>query len=706
MIVLSCTSCQKKLSVKDELAGRKVSCPGCGKVVLVPALAKSPIPLAPTVASESQDLPAGEPLPRTRAEDQVTQPPPSVSDVTKAPGFGEPEHDSSLTDFLAPPQADDELGRLITSLDLSGTQVSDAGLVHLKDCTDLRHLYLGATQVSDAGLANFKGFKNFTALKLHDTTVTDTGLAHFKDSKNLTWLFLNRTPTTDAGLAHFKDCKNLTILDLSSTKVSDAGLAHARDWQIVDTILLSGTRVTDVGLSYFAGCAKLRQVNVKKTTVTEAGVKKFAVALPQSRIEWDGGVIEPKDAAGWVSLFNGKDLTGWKDTAAHGAFWKVEDGVLRYVGKGGKNLATEKNYKDFELYVDWKVEPGCDSGLYLRGQPQVQIWEEKHPPSLGPGGKFIGSGGLYNNPAKLGQNPLVVADLPAGQWNTFHVRMVCDKVTVKLNDKLVVDNVPMLPGQLPAEGPVELQVHNGQIWFRNLRIRELKEKSDPKASANQASDRRAGEWVLSIGGAVSIKENGKERRIGAIGDLPGAAFELTAVDLNNNPKVSDAGLAHFKDCKNLTFLGLGGTQVSDAGLAHVKDCKSLSILDLQVTKVSDAGLAHFKDCKDLERLGLGETRIGDAGLGHFRDCKNLLELYLSGTQLSDAGLAKNLAALKQLKRLSLAGSGLTDAGIKHLAGRTNLEWLDLRRTKASAAGVAELQRALPRCKIDWDRKKE
>ena len=94
--------------------------------------------------------------------------------------------------------------------------------------------------------------------------------------------------------------------------------------------------------------------------------------------------------------------------------------------------------------------------------------------------------------------------------------------------------------------------------------------------------------------------------------------------------MSDAGLAHFKDCKNLTILDLGGTQVSDAGLAHFKDCKNLTDLGLDGTQVSDAGLAHFKDCKNLTHLDLSGTQVSDAGLAHFKDCKNLTDLSLSG----------------------------------------------------------------------------
>ncbi|MBI3469015.1 MAG: SUMF1/EgtB/PvdO family nonheme iron enzyme, partial [Planctomycetes bacterium] len=111
---------------------------------------------------------------------------------------------------------------------------------------------------------------------------------------------------------------------------------------------------------------------------------------------------------------------------------------------------------------------------------------------------------------------------------------------------------------------------------------------DTATSTTSDRDRRAAEWVLSIGGNIKIKENGQERQTGAVGDLPRGAFELTVGDLNSNPKVSDAGLAHFKDCKNLTWLVLSNTHVSDAGVAHFKDCKNLMVLHLGGTQVSDA----------------------------------------------------------------------------------------------------------------------
>jgi hypothetical protein len=195
---------------------------------------------------------------------------------------------------------------------------------------------------------------------------------------------------------------------------------------------------------------------------------------------------------GFKLLFNGKDLTGWKGlvgnpktrakmspeqlTAAQTKAdarakknWKVVDGIIVFDGKG-QSLCTAKDYANFEMYVDWKIKARGDSGIYLRGSPQVQIWD--------PNQWKIGSGGLYNN-KKNPSKPTAIADNPIGEWNTFYIKMVGEKVTIKLNGKLVVDNVVLenlweRNKPIYASGQIELQNHGNTLWFRNIYIKELK----------------------------------------------------------------------------------------------------------------------------------------------------------------------------------------------------------------------------------------
>jgi Domain of Unknown Function (DUF1080) len=202
---------------------------------------------------------------------------------------------------------------------------------------------------------------------------------------------------------------------------------------------------------------------------------------------------------GFTALFNGKDLTGWKglvknikermsmspeeiakaqaeaDKSMH-EHWKVEDGIIVFDGKGD-NLCTAKDYGDFELYCDWKIKQFGDSGIYLRGTPQVQIWDPKDPMQL-KNGCDKGSGSLWNN-QKNPRFPDVIADNPIGDWNTFWIKMVGDKVTIKLNGKVVVNDVTLenyweRDKPCYSTGPIELQNHGNTLYFRSIYIKELK----------------------------------------------------------------------------------------------------------------------------------------------------------------------------------------------------------------------------------------
>ncbi|HVU94623.1 MAG TPA: DUF1080 domain-containing protein [Puia sp.] len=198
---------------------------------------------------------------------------------------------------------------------------------------------------------------------------------------------------------------------------------------------------------------------------------------------------------GFVSLFNGVDLTGWKAlvgnpvtrskmtdaelAAAQKAAnektkgdWVVKDGLLIFTGHG-ENLATEQKYRDVEMYVDWKITEKGDAGIYLRGSPQVQIWDTSRREV----GAQVGSGGLYNN-QKNESKPLTVADNKIGEWNRFHIIMKGEKVTVWLNGILVTDNITLenywdrsIP-IFPTE-QIELQAHGTYVAYRNIYLREL-----------------------------------------------------------------------------------------------------------------------------------------------------------------------------------------------------------------------------------------
>ena len=223
---------------------------------------------------------------------------------------------------------------------------------------------------------------------------------------------------------------------------------------------------------------------------------------------------------GFVALFNGKDLSGWegmiaggkpqemlklspKDRAAAQAkadanlrkHWKVENGyIVNPTGKG-TYLCTTKQYGDFELLMDWWIGPGADSGVYLRGTPQVQIWD----PVNGIPAAKIGSGGLYNN-KKGPSGPLVNADRPAGEWNQFRIVLIEDIVSIWLNDQLVVNNVPLenywdRSQPLQPIGPIQLQTHGGELRFRNVFLREIERRPPESGRLDNKGNAVGDGWV-------------------------------------------------------------------------------------------------------------------------------------------------------------------------------------------------------------------
>lgn len=237
-------------------------------------------------------------------------------------------------------------------------------------------------------------------------------------------------------------------------------------------------------------------------TGSEAGYEKQSVKDYMDKA--------PKGEVGFVSIFNGKDLSGWKglvknpiarakmsekelaaaqvvaDEEMNGG-WKAENGVLIFTGKGN-NLCTEKKYGDFEMYVDWKIEKDGDAGIYLRGTPQVQIWDTCRRDV----GAEVGSGGLYNNTTNISK-PLVVADNKIGEWNTFYIKMVGERVTVYLNGQKVVDNVILenyWNRNLPIflEEQLELQAHGTQVYYRDVFVKELPKVEPLQLSAEEAKE--------------------------------------------------------------------------------------------------------------------------------------------------------------------------------------------------------------------------
>jgi hypothetical protein len=321
-----------------------------------------------------------------------------------------------------------------------------------------------------------------------------------------------KLPLTVTSLQPSASTKNNTqqLLDLQDQMVTAKNPVQQRN------ILAKADHLSGLGALMFAG-KYLTDPNLKKQAaliVARIGLKDKTLSGKAVRdvLQLAQPLISGKDSAilvnklrahlnampydhGFVSLFNGKDLTGWKglvgnpvsrskmseqelllaEAAANTKAqqdWVVKDGLLIFTGHGD-NLCTVKKYGDFEMYVDWKITEKGDAGIYLRGSPQVQIWDTSRREV----GAQVGSGGLYNN-QKNQRMPLSVADNKVGEWNTFHITMIGEKVSVELNGVLVTDNVVLenyWDRKIPIfmKEQIELQAHGTYVAYRNIYVREI-----------------------------------------------------------------------------------------------------------------------------------------------------------------------------------------------------------------------------------------
>jgi HEAT repeat protein len=285
-----------------------------------------------------------------------------------------------------------------------------------------------------------------------------------------------------------------------------------------NSLLLAGKYLDNAGTQQAAAQAvmniALANKNLYSTEIRELLTKAGPLLKGQDadyqRESIRKHLAELPTGEGFVSLFNGKDLAGWKglvqnpiarrkmsaDTLAfkqkkadEAAFkdWFAKDGELVFSGHGD-NLCTVKQYGDFEMYVDWKIQKDGDAGIYLRGTPQVQIWDTSRVSV----GAQVGSGGLYNN-QKNPSKPSKVADNAIGEWNTFHITMIGDRVSVDLNGENVVDNVVLenyWDRNLPifAKEQLELQAHGNEIHYRDVYVREIPRPEFTLPEAEQKED--------------------------------------------------------------------------------------------------------------------------------------------------------------------------------------------------------------------------
>jgi hypothetical protein len=384
--------------------------------------------------------------------------------------------------------------------------------------------------------------------------------------------------------------------------------------------------------------------------------------------------------AGFTALFNKKDLTGWRggstfdhrkllempeaDRKAQIEKWtakmmEVSDktGKPHWYAEGdelvndgfGDYATTEKDYGDFELFVEYKTVPKADSGIYLRGVPQVQIWDStENDEKAVQLGKPKGSGGLWNNAAgNPGKDPLVKADKGFGEWNKFRILMVGSRVSVWLNDQLVVDHAilenyydkKLPPDQqrpIPAKGPIQLQTHGGEIRWRNIFVREIGADEANKILSSKGGEGFKSVWngkdfdgwagpldnYEVVDGAIRCKE----KKGGTVYWNQDLKDFVARVEFNVPPGGNNGLAIRYPGDGNTAYVGMTELQVLD------NDAEKYAKLDPRQFHGSAYGMVAAQR---------GYTR--PAGQWNFQEVTvkgSTIKVELNGTVILDADLSK------------------------------------------------------------------
>ena len=261
-----------------------------------------------------------------------------------------------------------------------------------------------------------------------------------------------------------------SVVPTTSTKVADGKLTVTREQKnkegkvTTETITATATG-GDLALTTVRHNAEGKQLG-EPVAFTGSRIADLPPAPDLSKVKFG----EP------ISLFNGKDLTGWRlIKAGDDNGWSAQDGVLmnrvsKEKGKHFGNLRTDAEFEDFNLKLEVRTLDKSNSGIYLRGIYEVQIMESH--------GKPVDShhmGALYSR-----ITPSVAAEKPVGEWQSLDITLVDRHLTVILNGQTIIDNQPVLGctgGALTSDetkpGPIYLQGDHTDIDYRNLVLRPV-----------------------------------------------------------------------------------------------------------------------------------------------------------------------------------------------------------------------------------------
>lgn len=586
------------------------------------------------------------------------------------------------------------IGRLnrLEWLELSDTSVTAEGLSHLIKMSTLRSLKLKGTAVKVPGIDHIGLLTGLEELVLQNSGITDVGLKPLSKLTNLKTLSVNGNRLAGPGLQYISGLSNLQVLDLGVTQVKDASVKHLEQLQELRDLNLDFTGVTDAGMQSVAKLARLESLNLSRTGIGDVGLKHLGELSGLQSLKLDG---------------------------------------TRVTDAGMQSLGKLTSLTQLALYGREGVRPDItDDGLeHLK--PLAGSME-----SLNIGTTKITDAGIAHLSGFTKLTYLCLDNTDTSDEALKHLEGIKLKQRILIQirgTRVTAEGVRSLKPKLPPDSGIQFDENPGVVYL----------------------DRKAAEWVLSVGGTVTVLVGRNRVTISPGQELPGDTFHVAFVELRKLKAIDDesfanlqglrflegvrleqgprevtgTGLTYLKGLPRFNYLDIGGTNLSDETLDHVIALEKLETLSLTGTLVSDEGLKKVAQLHRLTSLSLAQTpRITGFGMQHLAELEHLETLKLgsagNGKTIKPLELQEHLPQLKQLTFLDLSWLNVTDDVMKSVGQMTSLEHLNLgetqvadtslqhlsalrnlkhvflsRNTRVTEAGLRKLNELLPECDV-------
>jgi serine/threonine protein kinase/Leucine-rich repeat (LRR) protein len=475
--------------------------------------------------------------------------------------------------------------------------IDDGGLGHLKELQNLDRLWLYATPISNEGLIHIKELKSLTSLNVGYTRVTEEGLDHLLELKNLTFLHIGGDKITDAGLARLKELKKLKYLDINRNPITDAGLIHLKELPDLSWINFSETEITDAGLIHLKELQKLNRLEFRKNKgLTDAGLVHLGDLRQLSSLFLDDLNITDTGMAQLKGLTNLSllSLAGTHITDASlvhlSALKSVDELNLSNTNISDRSLAwigLQPGRKQVSLVNTRISREGYESLKRTHSQWAKHLWWSERNHELAQG--VLRIGGQVWIAARDEAEPKLVNNTDELIRDYFKVRRVS-----LAGVQQPLGNIPELLAQLsdPSWDRLEVLDLTGQPVPDLIFLQGVKTLTELRVREAKLNDQTLSR-LPPLPKLKKLVLDGNAVGAVGVGHLALTLSQLKELSLARTLCDTPATL-QLTGLKELRVLNLAGTAINDNSVKELGKLSKLELLDLRATKVSANGIGELQ----------------------------------------------------------------------------------------------------------------